>query len=121
MTTKFEIIQSAEFILDYEENLSLDKVTLITGQNLLAGTVLGKITASGKYTKHATGAADGSQTAAAILYAPCDATSADMPCVVVSRLAEVADDKLIYMTAISAPNKLAAIAALLTTFIVVRA
>jgi hypothetical protein len=120
MTTKTEGNHDAEFILDSEENMSLEKVVLITGQNLLAGTVLGKITASGKYTQHATGAADGSQVASVILRSDCDATSIDKPCVVIARLAEVADSKLIYMTGITAPNKTAAIAALLTANIIVR-
>lgn len=54
-----------------------DSITLITGQNLLRGTVLGKITASGKYTKSLSAAGDGSQTPAAILAIDCDATAAD--------------------------------------------
>lgn len=120
MTTKTETNHDAEFLLGSEENISLEKVTLITGQNLLAGTVLGKITASGKYTQHSTGAADGSQSALAILRSDCDATSIDKPCVVVARLAEVTDTKLIYMTGITAPNKTAAIAALLAQNIIVR-
>jgi hypothetical protein len=39
--------------------LSRDVVTLISGQNLVAGTVLGKITASGKYTIVNPGAVEG--------------------------------------------------------------
>lgn len=120
MTTKTETIHDGEFIIDIEDNLSLEKVMLITGQNLVSGTVLGKITASGKYTQHNTAAADGSQTAAAILRSDIDATSIDKPCVIVARLAEVADARLTYMTGITAPNKTAAIAALATTTIIVR-
>jgi hypothetical protein len=120
MATKLETFHDGEFILDQEENLSLEKVTLISGQNLLSGTVLGKITASGKYTRHNTGAADGSQTAAAILRSDCDASTADTACVIVARLAEVADARLIYMAGITAPNKTAAIAALATNNIIVR-
>jgi len=62
--------------------------TLITGQNLKAMAVLGKITASGKYTALAPAAGDGSQNAAAILLAPVDATAADKPCVVIDGDAE---------------------------------
>lgn len=120
MTLKTEGNHSAEFLLSSEEGLSLDAGVLITGQNLLAGTVLGKITASGKYTKHATGAADGSQNAIAILYDDTDATSIDKPITVVSRVAEVIDSKLIYMTSISAPNKALAIAALAVNQLIVR-
>lgn len=117
---KTEGVHSAEFLLSDEETQSRDKVTLITGQNLAAGTVLGKITASGKYTLHDNAAADGSQNAAAILYDATDATSADMPCVVISRLAEVADAKLIFKSGISAPNRAAAITALATNHITAR-
>ncbi len=120
MTAKVETIHDGEFILDIEETMSIDKATLITGQNLISGTVLGKITASGKYTQHNTAATDGSQTAVAILRSDIDATSVDKPCVIVARLAEVADARLTYMTGITAPNKTAAIAALLTQNIIVR-
>jgi hypothetical protein len=56
------------------------KVTLITGQNVTRGTVLGKITASGKYNKSLSAAADGSQTPDLICAQDCDATSADADC-----------------------------------------
>lgn len=52
-------------------------ITLITGQNLQRGTVLGRITASGKYTAATSAASDGSQNATAILAEDTDATSAD--------------------------------------------
>ena len=117
---KTEGVHSAEFLLSSEESQSLDKVTLISGQNLIAGTVLGKITASGKYTLHNNAASDGSEVASVILFDSTDATSADMPCVVISRLAEVADVKLIFKSGISAPNRAAAIVALATNHITVR-
>ena len=44
-----------------------DTVTIAAGADLPRGTVLGKITASGKYIKSLSAAADGSQTPAAIL------------------------------------------------------
>ncbi len=68
---------------------SRENATLISGQNLLAGRVLGKITASGKYTALAPAAGDGSQTAAAILVADTDASAADKTCAVIARNAEV--------------------------------
>lgn len=120
MATKTEGVHGAEFLLSSEESQSLDKVTLISGQNLAAGTVLGKITASGKYTLHDAAAADGSQTAAAILYDATDASAGDTPCVVISRLAEVADAKLIFKSGISAPNRAAAITALAVNHITAR-
>lgn len=54
------------------------KITVASGAGILArGTVLGKITASGKYLKSASGASDGSQTPDLILAEDVDATSAD--------------------------------------------
>lgn len=51
--------------------------TVITGQNLAAGAVVGRIAASGKLTIAALGASDGSQVAYGILAHAVDATSAD--------------------------------------------
>jgi len=52
------------------------KIT-ITGGDYKLGSVLGQITASGKYTLSASAATDGSQTPDAILAEDIDATSAD--------------------------------------------
>jgi hypothetical protein len=54
--------------------------TLIAGQNLVRGAVLGKITASGKFNLSLSAAADGSQTPFAILAADCNAAAADQVC-----------------------------------------
>jgi hypothetical protein len=53
------------------------KVTIVTGQNLVRGSVLGKITASGKFNLSASAAGDGSNTPVAILAEDVDATAAD--------------------------------------------
>ncbi len=52
-------------------------VTIISGQNLSAGAVLGQITASGKYNLSASAAGDGSNTPAAVLPEACDASGGD--------------------------------------------
>ena len=59
---------------------SRENKTLISGQTLLAGRVLGKITASGKYTALAPAAGNGSEVAAAILVADTDASGGDKTC-----------------------------------------
>jgi hypothetical protein len=79
-------------------DISRDLITLIAGQNLNGGAVLGLITASGKYTAVAPAAADGSQTGAALLYANTNATSADTLCVAVVRTATVNGQELDYGT-----------------------
>lgn len=54
-------------------------VTIITGQNLARGAVLGIITASGKATLCDKTANDGSETAKHILAEAVDATASDLP------------------------------------------
>jgi hypothetical protein len=55
-----------------------DTITIVSGAGALKrGTVLGKITASGKYTTALAASEDGSETPAAILVDDVDATSAD--------------------------------------------
>lgn len=68
-----------------EQVPSSRKGTLITGQNLARGALLGVITASGKYTLSLSAAADGSQTPTAILAEDCNATAADKECLVYER------------------------------------
>jgi hypothetical protein len=53
------------------------KETLISGENVVRGTVLGKITASGKYNKSLAAAMDGSQTPDVIAAEDKDATGGD--------------------------------------------
>ena len=53
------------------------KVTIISGQNLTRGAVLGLITASGKYNLSLSAAVDGSAVPEAILAEDVDATAGD--------------------------------------------
>ncbi len=59
------------------QQLETDTGVLITGQNLVRGSVLGKITASGKLTLSLSAAGDGSEAPFAILAHDTDATAAD--------------------------------------------
>lgn len=52
-------------------------IVLISGENLSRGHVLGKITASGKYTGYDNDLTDGAETAVAILAQDTDASAAD--------------------------------------------
>lgn len=52
-------------------------VTVVAGQNLAAGTVVGRITASGKIMKSVIGAVDGSAVPIGIMVNAVDATAAD--------------------------------------------
>jgi len=76
---------------------SRENITIVSGAGVIApGTVLGKITASGKYQASAVGAADGSETAAAVAISGCDATSGDVEIAAIVRDAEVNGNILTY-------------------------
>jgi hypothetical protein len=89
--------RAAEFLLsEAPGTLSREEITVVSGQNLVSGTLLGKVTASSKYIAYDDGAdpADGSETAAGILLYDCDATDGDQKAVMIARNAEVASAKL---------------------------
>ena len=95
-----ETNHAGEFLLSQANgDRSFEKVVLAAGNNLQAGTVLGKITASGKYSPYNDANIDGTETAAAILYDNVDTsvsgTNADTDVAVVSRDATVAADSLV--------------------------
>jgi hypothetical protein len=74
-------------VLKYEvnPNYTRETVTLLAGMAYPVGSVLGRITASGKYKLATSGGTDGAQTAAAVLLFAVDATLADAVGVVVMR------------------------------------
>lgn len=92
-----------------ESSRSRDTAIIASGSGkLVSGTVLAKVTASGKYVPAAASGSDGSQTAAAILVFPVDATSADAKAVIVSRHAVVSHAGLTYGASINDATKRAA-------------
>ena len=69
---------AGEFIVsEGNGKISRETVTVLSGQNLQAGAVLGKVTASGKYKALDPAAADGSQIATVILYDAVNASAAE--------------------------------------------
>uniref|UniRef100_UPI0040481B8D head decoration protein n=1 Tax=Yoonia sp. TaxID=2212373 RepID=UPI0040481B8D len=74
-------------VLKYEvnPNYTREVITLLQGLPYPVGSVLGKITASGKYTLSPATGADGSQVASAVLLYAVDATLADAVGIVVAR------------------------------------
>lgn len=90
-----ESSHAGEFILsEANGNLSTEQIVVVSGQDLAAGTVVGKVTASGKYAAYSDGASDGTEVAAGILFDAVDASAADAAGVIVERLAEVKGDAL---------------------------
>lgn len=95
--------------LKWEEDnyFSRETGTLASGSGVVTtGTVLAKVTASGKWVPAVNSAADGSQTAAGILFNDSvDATSADQKIIVVSRHAIVSHAGLTYGASINDATK----------------
>ena len=110
-------------LLKYEApNLySRDRVTVASGQNLPLGTVLGIVTASGKYKQIDPSAEDGTQVAAGVQLQACDATLIDRDDgLVVARHAVVAHHALAWPDAITTAEQLTAIAQLKALGVLVR-
>lgn len=106
---------------------SREVVTIAEGVNRQSGTVLGKVTATGKYVPvdptNGTGQGetpDGSQVAVAVLFAEVDANLADKPGVITARDAEVEAAALIWPAAITTNQKTAALGQLASVGIVAR-
>lgn len=94
----------------HNSGYSREEVIILSGAGkLVSGTVLGKITASGKYKPVTVAANDGSQNAAAILLDPVDATSSDKPAVVIAREAIVVHQGLRYGADIDTSGERAAV------------
>jgi hypothetical protein len=97
MTVKTEGNHDAEFLLsEAQGERSRRNITVVSGQNLVAGTVVGKITSSGKYTAYDDDNNDGSEAAAGVLLCAVDATDDDKAGVIIDRDAEVKDDLLVW-------------------------
>jgi len=94
------------------DELITDQGILISGQNTVRGTVLGKIAASGKLTKCVSTATDGSQFPCCIQAADCDAASGDKT-VPIYLAGEFTDNAVIFGgtdTAAASPNSVGAVA-----------
>lgn len=57
--------------------LEVTDIVIASGQNLAKGTLLGKVTATGKYKIYDTTKTDGTENLAGVLPFACDATSGD--------------------------------------------
>lgn len=95
MTTYNEPGRPLEFLIQEDPQLSREKVTIAAAAAaMVAGTVVGKITASGKYTIYANGASDGTEVAAGILLYDVPDSASDQEAVIIERLAAVKATKL---------------------------
>lgn len=91
---------------------SRDMITIEGGTGgagqLYAGTVLGKVTATGNYLPSPASGGDGSQTAVAILWDDVDATAGDVLAAAVTRDAEVRAADLRFDSSVDTDNEKAA-------------
>lgn len=102
-------------------DISRDTLVVASGNGkLLAGTVLGKITATGKFKPYDNDAVDGSQTAAAILVYDVDATSVDVTTVGIVRYAEVFTSRLVWAASVLLAEKAPAYVELAAAGVIVR-
>jgi len=110
-------------LLKYEapNHYSRELITVAAGQNLPPGTVLGVITASGKYKRLDPSAKDGTQAACAVLLQACDASQAERANIPAAcRHAIVSSHALAWPETITAAEKLAATAQLKALGVLVR-
>ena len=123
MTVLVETRHPGEFILsEANGQRSRETITIASGAGIIAaGTVLGKVTASGKYIASAVGASDGSEVPAAINIYGADATASDVTVSAIVRDAEVNGKCLTWHADRDQPaEKAAANAALATLGVIVR-
>lgn len=120
VTILSEPIRPGEYLVSEHDGSFSREVAVISGANLVAGTVLGKVTASGKLVILAPGAGDGSQTAAAILYGPANAAAADVKQTITARSSEVNGLVLTWPAGITNNQQTTAIANLAAVGIIVR-
>lgn len=97
-----------------------ETITVASG-TLEPGTVLGKITASGKYAAHDPAAVDGTETAVAVLWGKADAAGGDVAAVALIRGPAIVNrHDLVFAGTPTDPEIATAHAALLAAGILVR-
>lgn len=113
---------ASDVVKDEGKNrFSRDDDTLASGSGVVVcGTVLGMVTASGKFKPLAPAATDGTQTASAIILQNADATSADQIVVNLKRRAQIVLQALVWPAGITPTQQSAALAALEDRGIVAR-
>lgn len=97
-------LRTGEFLLSEASGTrSRKEVTIAAAAGaMVAGTVLGKITASGKYTAYNNSASDGTEVAAGVLYSGVADLAVDQKAVAIVRDCEVTEIRL---TGIDTPGK----------------
>jgi hypothetical protein len=101
--------------------ISRDAVTIAANFALVPGTVLAMETASEQYAPLDTGESDGIEVASAVLLYGIDTTDGNTgQATVIRRLAEVADDLLVWPDGITEPQKKTALGQLASAYVIAR-
>lgn len=105
---------ASDVVKDEGKNrFSRDDDTLASGSGIVVcGTVLGRVTATGKYKPMAAGASDGTEKASAIILQHADATSEDQTVVNLKRRAQIVLQALVWPAGITDAQRTAALASL---------
>jgi len=123
MPTTFVELMNLGDLLKYEApNLySRDRVTVVSGQNLPLGAVVGTVTVTGKVKSLDPSATDGSQVAAGVLMQACDAALAERTDgLLLARHAIVSDHALQWPIGITTGEQQVALAQLKALGVLVR-
>lgn len=95
MATETEVVKAGLILSELPGHQSRKNVTIVSGQSLKKGDVVGVVTASGKYAIYDNGAGDGTEAAKGVLIGEdVDATGGDKNGVILFQGAEVNSDLL---------------------------
>lgn len=104
-----------------EAQYSRDNVMVASGQVLVTGQVVGRVTASGKIAAYNPDATDGTQNAVGIMAMDVNASAGDAPGVIIARHAVIVDaDNLVWAGSPTTLQKAAAIEQLKALGVVAR-
>lgn len=97
--------RAGEHIAEEVRGISTDPITVAQGQVLVAGAVIGEITASGKYAVYDPTAHDGTEVAAGILFGAVDASGGDAPGLIHNWTCAVVTDRLAWKAGLTDDQK----------------
>ncbi|USE38048.1 head decoration protein [Endozoicomonas sp. SCSIO W0465] len=121
MSVKTESAYTAEFLVSEGNNsISREQVAIAANLALEPGTVVGKETATGDYKPLDPAAANGTETAAGVLYAGKTTDASGGNGVIIARLAEVVDSLLVWPAGITDEQKATAVGELAGLDIIIR-
>lgn len=98
MATLTESTHPGEFIVsEANGHRSREQVTVASGQNLVAGHVVGQVTTGGEIAEYDPAATDGTETVYGVLFSAVDASTEAKPGVILKRDAEVTQADLTFI------------------------